>query len=110
MKRLINLRENYWRIIRDRRIIRANPQTLSTRLAKIAITRLRNATKNLHGEEKFKQMEEIGMKVFEGFSEAIEELEKDLELNPRKFLGLPLYPGDLWSGFFFFVTLALGLV
>ena len=54
-------------------------------------------------------MEEIGMKVFEGLSEAIEELEKDLELNPRKFLGIPLYPGDLWSGFIFFVTLALGL-
>ena len=48
--------------------------------------------------------------VFEGISEAVEQLEKELELNPRKFLGIPLYPGDLWSGFIFLLTLGFGLV
>ena len=55
-------------------------------------------------------MYEIGMKYFEALTEAIEELEKDLELNPLKFLGVPLYPGDLWSGFIFITTFAFGLV
>ena len=67
-------------------------------------------TRGLRGEEKFEQMYEKGMKSFDALSEAIDELEKDLELNPLKFLGIPLYPGDLWSGFIFLTTLGLGLV
>ena len=42
MRRLIYLRENYWRIITDRRILRANPKTLDTRLSRVAIFLLRN--------------------------------------------------------------------
>ena len=44
MRRLIYLRENYWRIITDSRILRANPKTLDTRLARVAIYLLRNQT------------------------------------------------------------------
>ena len=70
---------------------------------------MRDATRDKSGEEKFEAMQEKGMEVFEGLSEAIEQLEKDLELNPKEFLGIPLYPGDLWSGFIFLITLGLGL-
>ena len=55
-------------------------------------------------------MQESANTVFEGISEAVEQLEKELELNPRKFLGIPLYPGDLWSGFIFLLTLGFGLI
>ena len=41
--------------------------------------------------------------------DAIEELEKDVDLNPRKFLGIALFPDRLWSWFITLATLGLGL-
>ena len=54
-------------------------------------------------------MQELADKVYDGLSESIEELEKDVELNPRRFLGIALYPENLWSSFVASATIAFGL-
>ena len=54
-------------------------------------------------------MEELAEKVYNGLSEAIEVLEKDLEFNPRTYLGVVLYPEKLLSIFTFGATIAFGL-
>ena len=54
-------------------------------------------------------MKVLAEKVYDGLSEAIEELEKDVELNPRRFLGIALYPENLWSSFVASATIAFGL-
>ena len=55
-------------------------------------------------------MEDLANQVYERLSEAIDEVEKDLEFNPRKFLGIALYPEQLWSTFTFGATIAFGLI
>ena len=47
--------------------------------------------------------------MYEALSDAIDELEKDVELNPKKFLGIVLYPDRLWSWFITLITLGFGL-
>ena len=54
-------------------------------------------------------MQEIAQNVYEGLSDAIDELEKDVELNPKKFLGIVLFPDRLWSWFITLITLGFGL-
>ena len=54
-------------------------------------------------------MREIAAEVYDGMSEAIEEVEKDLDYNPRKFLGIVLYPESLLSLVTFLLTIAFGL-
>ena len=48
--------------------------------------------------------------MYDSVSEAIEELEKDVEKNPKKFLGVALYPERLWSWFVTLATLAFGFL
>ena len=55
-------------------------------------------------------MRELACEVDDTLSMAIEELEKDLELNPRSFLGVALYPDKLWSSVTFAATIGLGLL
>ena len=50
---LMRVREVYQRIIRDQDIIRENPVYLTNRIQQIAVRKLRNATKNLKGEERW---------------------------------------------------------
>ena len=57
----------------------------------------------------FAKREELANKVYDGLSEAIDELEKDLELNPRRLLGVALYPEQLWSAVTFVATIGFGL-
>ena len=54
-------------------------------------------------------MRELADKVYEGISEAIEEVDKDLDYNPRKFLGMVLYPESIISIVSFLATIAFGL-
>ena len=77
MKRLIFIREVYQRIVRDQRILRSNPNTLETKFTRLAIKMLRNASKDEDPKERFEKMSEIANQVFEGLSDAIEELERD---------------------------------
>ena len=37
-------------------------------------------------------MKEIADEVYDGLSEAIDEVEKDLDYNPKKFFGIAFYP------------------
>ena len=110
MKRLIFLKEVYQSIVRDDRVIGANPRRLSTRVERISISLLRNATADLEGDEKFERMKELAQNTYEALTDAIDELEKDVDLNPKKFLGIALYPDRLWSWFVTLVTLGFGLV
>ena len=54
-------------------------------------------------------MQELAEKVYTRLSEAIEEVEKDLTYNARKFLGIALYPNSLFSLITFLATIAYGL-
>ena len=110
MKRLIFVREVYQRIVRDSRLLQSNPALIDTKFARISIKLLRLATVNENQEERFSKMEELAGQVFDGLSDAIEELEKDVELNPKKFLGVALYPDKLWSWLSIFITLAFGMI
>ena len=55
-------------------------------------------------------MIEIATAVYEALTDAIDELEKDVEMNPQKFLGVALYPDKLWSWFLTLATLGFGLL
>ena len=55
-------------------------------------------------------MEEAAYKVYEGLTDATDEIEKDADLNPRTFLGFALYPESLWSTLGFIVTIGFGMV
>ena len=55
-------------------------------------------------------MEELVYEMNDALSEAIDELEKDLEFNPKKFLGIELYPERLWSALTFVATISFGLL
>ena len=57
-----------------------------------------------------KKMEELAYKVYEGLADAIDEIEKDAELNPREFLGFALYPDSLWSVLSFMLAIGFGMV
>ena len=54
-------------------------------------------------------MQEMAETVYASLVDAVDELEKDVELNPTKFLGIALYPDFLWSWFITLLTLGLGL-
>ena len=55
-------------------------------------------------------MRELATNVYESLGNAVEELEKDIELNPKRFLGIPLYPENLWSWFSVIATIGFGLL
>ena len=67
---------------------------------------MRRQTKDLHGDEKFEKMHELAGATYDGLCEAVDELEKDLELNPKKFLGIALDPAQLLSALTFTATAA----
>ena len=54
-------------------------------------------------------MKDLADEVYDGISEAIEEVEKDLDYNAREFLGIELWPGSIVSVITFVGTIALGL-
>ena len=54
-------------------------------------------------------MKEMAETVYESLTDAIDELEKDLDLNPKRFLGIALYPDQLWSWSVTLATLGFGL-
>ena len=54
-------------------------------------------------------MRELADKVYEGISEAIEEVDKNLAYNPKKFLGMVLFPESIISIVSFLATIAFGL-
>ena len=55
-------------------------------------------------------MRDLATNVYESLGNAVEELEKDIELNPKRFLGLTLYPENLWSLFSVLATIGFGLL
>ena len=58
IKKLLYVRETYSRIVKDNGLIQANPNTVKSRIQQIAIRQLRNATKELSGDEKLERMKE----------------------------------------------------
>ena len=100
------IRALFQRIIRDQRVLRSNPVCLDNRIHQLAINQLRSQTKDLRGEEKFEKMHELACATYDGLCEAVDELEKDLELNPKKFLGIALDPTQLLSALSFTATVA----
>ena len=55
-------------------------------------------------------MRELADEVYTGMSEAIEEVEKDLEYNPKQFLGITLYPDSILSIVTFVLTVVIALL
>ena len=110
MKRLIFLKEVYQDIYRDTRVLSQNPKRLSTKIQRLSVILLRNATTDLEGAEKLEKMQELAETVYGALADSVDELEKDLDLNPKKFLGIALYPDLLWSWFVTLATLGFGLI
>ena len=109
MKRLIFLKEVYQSIVRDTRVLNQNPKRLSTKVERISISLLRTATSDLEGNDKMEKMKEMAETVYGSLADAVDELEKDLDLNPKRFLGIALFPDKLWSWTVTLATLGLGL-
>ena len=103
------MREVYQRIVRDKGILRANTYHITNRIQQIAVKELKAKTKNLNGEEKIERMLELANEVYDGISEAIEEVDKDLAYNPKKFLGFVLFPESIISIVSFLATLGFAL-
>ena len=59
IERLLRLREIYQRIVRDVRTLEQNPKRLSTKIQRLSVTLLRNATSDLTGEERYEKMAEV---------------------------------------------------
>ena len=94
--------------MRDQNILQQNPKRLDTKIQRCATTILREATSDLKGDEKLEKMIELATSVYEALSDAIDEIEKDEALNPKKFLGVALYPDKLWGWFTTLATLGFG--
>ena len=90
------LRESYVRLVRDSRILDENPLTLSNKIQRYGLRQLLERTKGLHGEARREKMHIMACEVYDGLSDAIEKLQADLEFNPRQFLGISLFPDQLW--------------
>ena len=103
------MKEVYQWIVRDQNILQTNPKRLDTKIQRLAVTILREATSDLKGDEKIEKMNELATSVYEALSDAIDEIEKDEALNPKKFLGVALYPDKLWGWFTTLATLGFGL-
>ena len=83
---------------------------LENRTLKIAVHKLKVATEGLQGEERIYRMKELASEMIDALSEAIDEVQSDLEYNPRKFLGIALYPDSIWSLLVFALTIMAGLI
>ena len=55
-------------------------------------------------------MQNKAYEVYEGLNDAVEKLQADIEFNPRQFLGISLFPDELWSAFLFISAGAFGLL
>ena len=97
VKRLISIREQYSRILRDDELINRHPSKISHRIHKIGVKLLRERTVGLQGDEKIQKMKELAAEVYETLTEAIDEVEKDITYNPREYLGFALYPDNIWQ-------------
>ena len=86
----------YQRIVMDKDILRDNPAQNPNRIQQIAIRQLRHSTRGVHGEEKWKLMREKAFEVYNSMIWAIDEVDKDMTLNPIMFLGIALYPYSLF--------------
>ena len=75
-----------------------------------AVYQLNQKYKDLKGNEKIDAMKQNADEILDALNRAIEELEKDIEFNPRQFLGVALYPDQLLQGLAFLGTLALGML
>ena len=71
---------------------------------------LRNETKHLKGEARWDRMREMANEVYDALTEAVDEVEKDVEFNPREFLGIVLQPEEIFAWATTLFTLALGLL
>ena len=54
-------------------------------------------------------MQEIAGTVYVCLGDALNELGKDVELNPKEFLGFALYPEQLWSWFVTLLTFGFAM-
>ena len=70
---------------------------------------LRNETRGLKGEQRLEQMRELAVEVYDALTEAEDEVEKEVEFNPREFLGIVLYPESIFTWVTTLFTLGLGL-
>ena len=70
---------------------------------------LRNATTDKEGEERIELMRELAEGINGSLNNAISELSRDIRLNPRRFLGVTLYPKRLWGWFVTLATIGLSL-
>jgi len=90
-------------------MLRCNPVLITNRIQQLAVKQLRAASKDLSGEERHEAMKEMANAVYDGIAEAIDEVEKDLTYNARKFLGFELWPESIMSLVTFVGTIAFGL-
>ena len=110
VRRLITIRESYVRLVRDPKILEDNPLNLRNKIQRIGLRQLLEETKGLYGEKSIDKMHELACEVYESLSDAIEKLQADIEFNPRQFLGISLFPDQLWSAFLFITASAFGLL
>ena len=54
-------------------------------------------------------MRELAVEVYDALTEAEDEVEKEVEFNPREFLGIVLYPESIFTWVTTLFTLGLGL-
>ena len=71
---------------------------------------LRRETSHLTGDQRWDAMKELAIEVYDALTEAVDEVEKEVEFNPREFLGIVFYPEDIFAWATTLFTLGLGLL
>ena len=53
-------------------------------------------TRGVHGEQKWELMHEKALGIYDSMVWAMEEVDKDMQINPIEYLGIALYPSSLF--------------
>jgi hypothetical protein len=95
---LLELKAVMQRFMQDDRVIVSNPRRIRNQVLRKSILFLQSETRGAADwEEKEEKMMAIVEKAYAGITEAIDEIEKDLDYRPQKLLGFTMYPDRIYT-------------
>ncbi len=96
--------------MRDRRVLFSHPLRIENRIQQIAVKEYKRITATMPADEKEWRTQELAERTHETLGDAIDQLEKELDYTPIKFLGkFALYPDTLKSILTTILTVAFAL-
>jgi len=114
---VVALKQQVERVVVDRRVQLTEPTFISNVTVKRALRFLRTRVERLEkesgrtwtSEERLDKRVELGQKALDSINSTADVLQKELQYNPIKILGLALMPEQLGTALFF-ITIVLAIV